>query len=91
MNWLKICVFYSPKAVIKILLDAAASVFLDDMGAFADRLAVWDTVLVFRCLHEKNSFLFSIRMCEKTVFHASDGEICFVYFLFEQAMVIGNL
>ena len=58
MQWFKVIILDFPKAVIKILLDTAASVFADDTGAFADRLAVWDAVLVFCGLHEKSTFRF---------------------------------
>ena len=58
VHWFEIIIFYLAEAVIKILLVTAAPVFLDDPGAFPDRLAVWDTVLVFCDLHEKAPSIF---------------------------------
>ena len=40
MHWFKIHIFCFAKAVIDILLDAAAAVFLDDMGIFSGGLVV---------------------------------------------------
>ena len=58
VHWFEIIIFYLAEAIVKILLAAAAPVFLDDPGAFSDRLAVWDTVLVFCDLHEKAPSVF---------------------------------
>ena len=58
MHWFEISIFYLAEAVIKILLVTVASTSGDDTGAFPDRLAVWDTVLVFCDLHEKAPSIF---------------------------------
>ena len=58
VHWFKIIIFYLAEAVIKILLVTVASTSGDDTGAFPDRLAVWDTVLVFCDLHEKAPSIF---------------------------------
>lgn len=58
MHRLEIIIFYLAEAVIKILLVTVASTSGDDTGAFPDRLAVWDTVLVFCDLHEKAPSIF---------------------------------
>ena len=55
---LKIDIFHFPKAVIKILLCAAAPILADNMGAFSDGLAVWDAVRIFCYLHENHPFVF---------------------------------
>ena len=58
MHRLEIIIFHFSKAIVKILLAAVASTSGDDTGAFPDRLAVWDTVLVFCDLHEKAPSIF---------------------------------
>lgn len=58
VHWFEIIIFYLAEAVIKILLVTVASTSGDDTGAFPDRLAVWDTVLVFCDLHEKAPSIF---------------------------------
>ena len=58
VHWFEIIIFYLAEAVIKILLVTVASTSGDDPGAFPDRLAVWDTVLVFSDLHEKTPSIF---------------------------------
>ena len=60
MHGFKIRIFHFAKAVIDELLDAAAAVFLDDVGAFANGVAVWNSILVFCDAHEKSSFSFSL-------------------------------
>ena len=47
MHGFVVCVFYFSKASVKILLDAASAVFSQDMCAFAYRLMVQCTVLIF--------------------------------------------
>ena len=58
MQGFKIIIFYFPKAVIEVLLCAAAAVSADDAGAFAAGLAVWEAVLLFCALHENHPFVF---------------------------------
>lgn len=58
MHWLKVYIFYFPKAVIEILLDTAASVFLNDMGTFSDGLTAGNAVLAFCDLHRNAPFGF---------------------------------
>ena len=91
MQWFIICIFHFSKAVIKILLCAAAATAMDDMGAFPASLLVCNTVLFFCDLHEKNRPFFSFKMRNKDGFHAPNGDICFVYFCFGKEMVIENL
>ena len=60
MDGFKIRILHFAKAIIDELLDAAAAVFLDDAGAFANGVAVWNSILVFCDAHENASFSFSL-------------------------------
>lgn len=91
MHGFKIRIFHFAKAVIDELLDAAAAVFLDDVGAFANGVAVWNSILVFCDAHENASFSFFFNMEKRRRFYAPNGEICFVYFPLQKEKVIGNL
>lgn len=91
MQRFKIVIFAFSKASVQKLLGAAAAAALDHMGAFVNGLAVICTIIIFCEVHEKRPFRFFVRMCGKCFFHASYDEICFVYFFFGTAMVIGNL
>ena len=64
MHWLEIIIFYLAETIIEILLVAAASASDDDTGAFADGLAVLDTILVLCDLHGGFLLSFSFKMCE---------------------------
>lgn len=68
MQRFKVCVFYLSEAVIKILLVSAAPVSIDDAGAFADGLTVWDAVWIFCDLHGKTPFSFLIKCVETDSF-----------------------
>ena len=68
MHGFVVCVFYFSKASVKILLDAASAIFSQDMCAFADRLMVRRTVLIFRDLQGNHLLSFILILRREVIF-----------------------